>query len=784
LKPTFTIAVRTLVEHLLRQGDLRSDFMGSVRGVEGIRAHQRVQRQRPPCYQAEVPVRHSVVQKDFNLSINGRIDGVMVKDGLAVVEEIKTTRMALQEVVPSPVHWGQVQCYAYMWALEQGHAAVEVHLTYVGLGSGKMRTIERHVEMDELARFFNDLLEKYLVWLRALTQWIVIRDASIREQGFPFGTYRPGQRELAKAVYRAIRDRGHLLVQATTGIGKTMASLFPAIKALAEKQVPKVVFLTARTTGRQAAETALQTLRADGLRLRSVTVTAKDKVCIYPQSTCSPEACLCAKGHFDRINGALLEALSYEAILRETIVALAQKHLVCPFELTLELVGWADCVIGDYNYAFAPGVVLQRLFGEEADQHAVLVDEAHNLVDRSREMFSAQLAKQPVLSMRRCIKQQVPAIYKSLGRLNAWMAAARRRYHQQGDATFVDNALPDKLMERLQDFLWGAERWLMRNEPADFRQSLLDLFFACARFLRVAEGYDERYVTLYEGVGDEFRIKLFCIDPSHRLRQAWKNCHAAILFSATLTPADYFQNMLGCHPDAGQLLLPSPFPQENFAVFSAQKISTLYRDRERSCKAVSRALAALVRHRTGHYLLFFPSYAYMEMVHQQFRHDCADIQTLVQTPEMQESARELFLNRFRTAVKGTLAGFAVLGGIFGEGIDLKGEQLTGAAIVGVGLPGICPERDVIRAYYDQTDGSGYQFAYQYPGINRVLQAAGRVIRSETDRGVLLLIDSRYGRQGYRSLIPSHWQVHHVNGIEGFGQKLSAFWERPSTGLKE
>lgn len=767
--------------HLLRQGDLRADYVGSVRGVEGIRAHQKVQRQRPPHYQAEVSVSYTAEQQDFNLIVSGRIDGVMIEDDGPIVEEIKSTRTALKKLDPNPVHWGQLQCYGYMWAAEKGYRSVDLHLTYIHLEDGKMRTLKRRYELSDLARIFNDLLAKYLDWIEAYTNWGTVRDASIRSQVFPFEAYRPGQREMAKAVYRTIRDKGHLLAQAATGIGKTMAALFPAIKALAEGLVPKVIFLTARTTGRLAAERALQNLRAGGLRLRSVTVTAKEKICLSPESTCGPEECPCARGHYDRINDAVWEALTNDVLTREAIETVAQKHRVCPFELTLELVEWADCVIGDYNYAFAPGVILQRLFGEDAEQHAVLVDEAHNLVDRSREMFSAHLSKQVVLSVRRMVKQDLPAVYKSLGRINTWLAAVRRRNKIDGQPARVDRALPDDFVERLQDFICTAEKWLVRNEPSGFRQQLLELFFACLRFVRVAENYDDRYVTTYENVDDELRIKLFCIDPAHLLQQAWKKCHAAILFSATLTPADYFQDVLGCRSDTGRLNLPSPFPRQNFTVFTADRISTYYRDRQQSCGTVSRALETLVRHRNGHYLFFFPSYAYLELVHQQFVCDCADITTMVQTPEMEESAREYFLSRFCMEVKKTLVGFVVMGGIFGEGIDLKGDYLTGAAIVGVGLPGICPERDLIRDYYDRSNNQGFEFAYRYPGVNRVLQAAGRVIRSDTDRGVVLLVDKRYGGQAYRSFFPAHWQVCPVSGREAFTHHLSRFWTMDANG---
>lgn len=778
LKPTFTIAVRDLVQHLMRHGDLRADFAASIRGAEGIRAHQRIQRQRPPHYQPEVSVSTAIEHSDFHLLVNGRIDGVMVADNSVIVEEIKTTRTPLKEIAPDPIHWGQAQCYAYLWAKAHRPDAVSVHLTYVHLESDQSRTLVRRFTMGELEQFFNRLIEDYIDRLTAWTQWLTVRDASIRRSTFPYPTYRPGQREMAKAVYRTIRDGSQVLVQAATGIGKTMAALFPAIKALVECRTPKVVFLTARTTGRLAAERALFQLQTRGLRLRWVAVTAKEKVCLYPDRQCLPEECPCARGHFDRIHGALQEALTHEALTRERIVATAENHKVCPFELTLELVEWADCIIGDYNYAFAPGVAIQRLFGEDADHPAILVDEAHNLVDRSREMFSAHLDKQPLLTLRRSLKKTLPSLYKSLGRINAWMATARRCCRDEQSGVFVDKALPEKLLERVRDFLWVAEKWLMRNEQSDFRQPLLDLFFAGIRFVRVAEGYDDRYVTLFRAEGDELRMTLFCIDPSNHMRQAWERCQAAILFSATLTPATYFQEVLGCHGATRRLNLPSPFPQENFAIYVADRISTYFRDRDQSCPTVSRTLEVLVRHNTGHYLLFFPSYAYMEMVHHQFVSDCPDLQTILQTRDMQEVEREDFLNQFRREVEATLVGFAVLGGIFGEGIDLKGEHLTGAAIVGVGLPGICAERDVIRHYYDGINGLGFEFAYQNPGITRVLQAAGRVIRSKRDRGVVLLIDRRYAQHRYRTCFPLHWQVHSLRGGQSFRRQLSAFWQKP------
>lgn len=777
VKPTFSIAVRAMVEHVLRSGDLRSDFAGTSRAEEGLRAHQRLQRQRPEGYEAEYPVRLEVSQPDMTLCIGGRIDGVLRAGEAVLVEEIKSTLRPLAEVVAeaSPVHWGQALCYAFLLAHQEQLAQVTVQLTYVHLESGKSQSLQRSQSFAELTAFFDDLLGRYLQWLRRLSHWIGVRNRSLAQLAFPFDTYRPGQREMAVEAFRAIRDSRQLLVQAATGIGKTMAALYPALKALGQGLVPKVVFLTARTTGRHAAEAALRALYQRGMRLKWVTVTAKEKICFNSEPTCSPDLCPYACGHFDRLNQALEALFEQDAFDREAVERTARQHQVCPFEFSLELVLWADAVIGDYNYAFDPTATLKRLFGDEGGGHALLVDEAHNLADRAREMFSAQLTKVPILALRRAVKEPLPSVYRALGRIHSALNALGRQSRENPEGVWVDKSAPADLVARLQAFLGAAERWLRHNHQSAFRQQLLRLYFDGLQFVRAAERYGPAYATITESREREVQVKLFCMDPSAFLRECWQRCRSAVLFSATLTPADYFQTILGCDVGMGRLDLASPFPADNLAVFGATRISTLYRERESSCAAVSRAIVNLVSSRRGHYLLFFPSYDYLSMVHRRFIADCPQIETLAQSPDMAEAARDAFLSRFAEDVSRTLVGFAVMGGVFGEGIDLAGEHLTGAVIVGVGLPGIGPERELLREYYDQTHGCGFEFAYQYPGINRVLQAAGRVIRSEADRGVVLLIDRRYAQQRYRALLPASWRIRSLESDAAFRRQVEAFW---------
>lgn len=777
MKPCFAISVRSLVEHVLRSGDLSAAFRGSASAIEGIRAHQRLQRQRPPGYQAEVPVQLSLEFADFTLDIGGRIDGVFGQAEPVVIEEIKSTLRPLKEIEaePNEIHWGQAQCYAYMYARQQGLAEIDLQLTYMQLESERTLTLTRRFEVDALALFFDDLIARYRQWVQWRSDWAHTRDQSLAALVFPYSAYRPGQREMAVAVFRTIRDGGQLISQAATGIGKTMAVLYPALKALGQGLTRKVIFLTARTTGRLAAQTALAELAGTGMRLKWVGLTAKDKICFSPDSACSPDECPYAKGFFDRLNPAVQAALNHDILDRDTIERLARDFQVCPFEFSLELVDWADAIIADYNYAFDPTVRLKRLFDESGRHHTLLVDEAHNLVDRSRQMFSADLTKQAVLELRGDLKQEQPRMYKALGRVNAWLAALRKRCQEAG-GTQVDMDPPEGLVDRLRAFLKIADRWLRLNQPKPYREGLLQLYFDSTRFIRVAESYSKAYATIAQAKGNDLRVRLFCIDPSDQLIECWRRCQAGVFFSATLTPVDYFQSVLGISPDAGRLNLVSPFPQAHLAVFAATGISTLYRRREISRSAVSRAIADMVLQRDGHYLFFFPSYEYLSMIRETFCDSHPGVDVIVQSSDMDEAARDAFLARFTDRVERTLVGFAVMGGIFGEGIDLKGERLTGAAIVGVGLPGIDTERELIKDYYDQNQRRGFEYAYQFPGINRVLQAAGRVIRSKTDRGVVLLIDERYAQRRYRALLPAYWQVRSLADLSQFKLFLKDFWD--------
>ena len=752
------------------------EFQGATRPTDAIRAHQKVQKSRPQTYQAEVAISHQVETDRFMLTISGRMDGVYSEPDRTIIEEIKTTSRAPEHFVQheEPLHWGQVKTYAYMYAAKHELEEIDAQLVYYQIDSGRIQEIKRSFAFPDLEAFVTQLAEHYLEWSAKIVNWSAVRRASIQALDFPYPAYRPGQRAMAVAVYRNIKNEGQLLIQAATGIGKTMAAVFPAIKAIGEEICSKIFYLTARTTGRAIAEKTLDDLRANGLKIKSLTLTAKDKVCFNPDSACHPDECEYAKGHYDRVGEALTHIFQQDAFTRTVILVAAEKYQVCPFEFSLELSLWSDVIICDYNYAFDPRVFLRRFFQEENGDYAFLIDEAHNLVDRSREMFSAEIFKQPLLDVRRAIKTDLPHIFRCLGKINARLVKARKQCEESG-LSRAEKAAPENLFPLLRQFLHITERWLAKNFKTAYREALLDLYFAISGFMRVADQYDDSYVTCYEKIKADLKVKLFCIDPSQHLNQALNRCLSAVFFSATMTPIVYFKAILGCEDNANQMMIPSPFPQENLGIFVSDRISTLYRHRDRTKSEVLQPILSLIAQKKGNYLLFFPSYAYMQMIYELFLIQRPQTDVIVQTPGMPESEREEFLERFAQDNPDTLVGFAVMGGIFGEGIDLVGKRLCGAVIVGVGLPAVCLENDLIRNYFNTTQHAGFEYAYLYPGVNRVLQACGRVIRTENDRGVVLLIDQRYSTHRYKSLLPAYWNLMRASNERQFAGELQRFW---------
>lgn len=764
------ISVRALAEFALEGGDLWLSGQAVTRMQDGVRGHQAVQNAYGEDFQREVPIRLDFERAGISFSLFGRMDGLSRSLDAPLIEEIKTTALPPESIDADdyPVHWAQAMIYAHMLLQNEGGEQAQVRLTYYNL-SGRRASFTRNFTKEALQQKFEEWLNPYVQWTRAILDDRVRMEPGLSALRFPFEHFRAGQRTFSAHGYVALRDGKNLLCQAPTGIGKTAASLFPALKAMSAGLVDTVFYLTARTTARLAAQQALEKMRGQGLVLRSVTLTARDKICPCPGCRCRPDECERARGYYDRRRRALYDALKLERLERGDIEELAGRHQLCPFELSLDLSEIAQVVICDYNYAFDPWVKLRRYFMEKGN-YALLVDEVHNLPDRAREMYSAQLDEKALRALRRetgRIWGRKSPLYRCFSSFIHALSDYLKPLEQP--ATLKEK--PDALLKSANHFVETA-RPLMEG-AGSLHEALNLAVLDALRFARVGENFAaERYAVMC----DQNKIKLWCYDPSNFLRDCLSKVRGAVMFSATLSPMRYYADLCGLDLEKGDALLslPSPFPPENLLVMRLP-LSTRFNDRARSLDELAQALLGLVRSRTGNYLCCFPSHAYMRALAERLEPELDGVRLLVQQGEMDDAAREEFLNAFQPRPQQTLLGCVVMGGVFSEGVDLPGDRLSGAAIVGVGLPQLCPELDALRAQYAERGLDGFRCAYQYPGLCRVLQAAGRVIRTEQDRGALLLVDDRYFRADYQALFPPHWQVESVRTPSEMERRLRAFW---------
>jgi DNA excision repair protein ERCC-2 len=771
------ISVRDLVEFLLMEGDLDTEtFSGSSRMLEGTRMHQRLQKKRPDEYQKEVSLSHIITSPELELLLRGRIDGVFIQQ--KIIEEIKSTTRPLADLQAGQpkAHWGQACVYACIYCLQYNWQGCTVRLTYGNLDTNETCQFDRPMSLEELQQFFDGLIAEYQAWALRLAHWNATRTTSLEKLDFPFAAYRAGQRQMAVAVYKAIADGTHLMAEAPTGIGKTMATLFPALKSMPLFDTSRIFYFTARTTGKQLAEQSLGVLRNCGMKAKVLTLTAKEKICLNPGAACTGEECPFARGFFDRLRDAVMDCFDSETWDRATIVQYAQKHQVCPFEFSLTMALWCDVLIGDYNYGFDPRVRLKRFFADPdqaaKDNNIFLVDEAHNLVDRSREMFSAEINKQTILDIRRPLKKSNTKLYKLFSAVNSELLEMRKAADERGD-DYRSNELPPTLVQQLHSLLKECDIWLARNIHTPWRNDLRDCYFEILRFLRTSERFGEHYCTLYLRRGNDITVQLYCLHPAPELAEVLSCTRSCTVFSATLSPRHFYAHCFGFGQDALHISLPSPFPPQNLLTMVAGTLSTRYKDRSTTAPAVASMIHQFITARQGNYLLFFPSYAYLRQIIELVP-QMPGVTVQIQQPGMSEEERQEFLDAFEQQNEQSIVGCAVMGGAFGEGIDLVGSSLEGAVIVGVGLPGISFQRDCIRDFYDNQK-AGFDFAYRFPGFTRVLQAVGRVIRSEEDRGAVLLIDDRLSSYRYRQLMPRWWRTSRISHTTQLSPILQDFW---------
>lgn len=768
------LSVRKLVEFLMKTGDIDTRLAGADRAQMGTKVHQELQNAAGENYEKEVPLQIEYVYEDILFKVEGRADGIINQK---VIDEIKSTYTPLGGIPNDgyPIHWAQVICYGYFYAKKEELTTVTLQLTYYHLSEKETSRFTRRMTFLEMETFFHNLIKEYANWVKLQLAFSKKRTDSLKKLQFPFETYRKGQRELAIAVYRTIYNGDTLFCEAPTGIGKTISGLFPTLKAMSENKIDKIFYLTAKTITRQVAEDAMDELRRQKINLRAVTITAKDKICFLDERRCEPDFCQYAKGYYNRINDCLFDLMRHEqTISREILEAYGKKYTVCPFELSLDVALFCDMIICDYNYLFDPKVYLRRFFIESKENFAFLIDEAHNLVDRSKMMYSATLSKALVLQVKKSINKNDINLYQAVSRLNNELIKFRKLCDRD-TKTLVQNEAAEDLNAIVTEFVEIAKEWLPQNAEKENQSLVLELFFEASHYERIAGFYGDNYSTLIE-TGKDTKITQVCIDPSSLLREKLNFGRASILFSATLSPLNYYSELLGGEKDTSKLSFRSPFPEKNVKIISPTYIHTRYQERPSSYEKIIECIHMMMEAKSGNYLLFFPSYSYMEEVYHRFIEQYPNINVIKQSRNMDEEVREAFLKEFQVDQK--IIGFAILGGIFSEGVDLKGTRLIGAGIIGVGLAEPSLSQNLMREYYDQKANRGFYYAYQIPGLNKVLQAAGRVIRSSTDKGVILLMDSRFQETRYRNELPAHWRnLMFVRNSKQLAEELSTFWQK-------
>lgn len=789
-KQQMKISVRNLVEFILREGNIDSRRGTKAADKEamlaGGRMHRKIQGRMGSEYQAEVPLKRTVERDGYDLVLEGRADGIISVGEEITIDEIKGVYrdVALLEQ-PEKLHMAQAKCYACIYGEEKGLESIQVQMTYVNLETEEIRRFKESFLLEELKEWLDHLLEEYGKWTDFSYEWQGIRDTSIRNLEFPF-PYREGQRELAVSVYRTINRKKRLFIQAPTGVGKTISTLFPSVKAVGEGLGDKIFYLTAKTVTAQAAKDAFEIMETQGMRLKRVFLTAKEKLCPLGTAECNPEVCPYACGHYDRINEAVFTFLQEcDEGSRETLLVYAERFQVCPFEFALDVSLWTDAVVGDYNYAFSPNVRLKRFFGEGMKGgYLFLIDEAHNLVERAREMFSAELCKEDFLEMKRKAKPYSKKLVRELERCNKYLLMKKRECEDYEIQTDISEFLLHLL--RLTGVI---ENLLEEDRVPELAEELREFYFQVYQFLNISERVDESYVTYTWHSGDgRFHIREFCIDPAKNLRECLDKGNSVVFFSATLLPVNYYKELLSGDLEDYGVYVHSPFDVHRRALLIGKDISSRYTRRNaEEFRKTAEYIRQITGGKKGNYLVFFPSYTYMQQVYEVFREmDDADhpVECILQTGGMNEEKQEAFLARFETEQKDTLVGFCVMGGIFSEGIDLKEDRLIGSIVVGTGLPMVCREREILRSYYEEKHGNGFEFAYLYPGMNKVQQAAGRVIRTEKDRGIIALLDERFLNYSYQKIFPAEWQEYQVCTKESVGNCVRAFWEESVSSLTE
>lgn len=773
------ISVRNLVEFLLRSGDIDNRMSRGLQlnaMQEGTRIHKKLQRAMGSSYSAEVPLRLDVPTDRYVLTIEGRADGIFTREDMPCIDEIKGIYQDVTKMEePIPVHLAQAKCYAYIYALQQGLSEIGIQMTYCDLDTEEVNRFYEQYAFAEIEEWFDALMKEYHKWADFQYEWHQTSIASIKNMEFPFD-YRPGQKQLVSDVYRTILRRKNLFIQAPTGTGKTVSVLFPAVRAVGEEQGEKIFYLTAKTVTATVAMETFAVFRAHGYRGKVVQITAKEKLCKCEKPECNPDACPYAKGHFDRVNDAVFDLLQQEdCFSREVLLEHADKHMVCPFELCLDVSSWSDVIVGDYNYVFDPTVYLKRFFAEgNKGDYLFLVDEAHNLVERGRQMYSERIVKEEVLAVKRLLKPWSKKVERELERVNKILLT----YKRECEDYMLHESIND-LVFALMRLASEMERFLQKPLTIPERDEVMEFYFGLRNFLNIYELVDENYV-IYSSMEEDgsFALKLYCADPSRNLQVCLDKAHSTVFFSGTLLPIQYYKSLLSTKADNYAVYAHSVFTPDQRLLFVGRDVSSKYTRRTtEEFVRIASYIEKIAQAKKGNYIAFFPSYKMMLDVEAQFEYLAGEqIDVIMQMQNMREQQREEFLQEFSRPREQSMVAFCVMGGIFGEGVDLREDQLIGAIIVGTGIPQIGGESEILKNFFDARGGDGFDYVYRFPGMNKVQQAAGRVIRTLSDVGVIALLDERFLQRDNRRLFPREWEDCRSCTLENVDGLLSEFWE--------
>ena len=776
--PVTRISVRNLVEFILQSGDLdnRRGTIDKDAMLKGSRLHRKLQKQMGGDYRAEVALRMNYSYEDLDIRLEGRADGIFTEDEVVWIDEIKGIYGNVEQMEePVKVHKAQAMCYGYIYGVQEGLSKIGIQMTYANLETEVVKRFREVISIEELKEWYQKLLDEYHKWLSYQKKWKEERNHSLQSLEFPF-SYREGQRKMVSSVYHAIGASRQIFIQAPTGVGKTMSTIFPAVRAVGEGKGETIFYLTAKTITRTVAQEAFEVLREKGMKYKVVTITAKEKLCFMDETKCDPVHCPYARGHFDRVNDAVYELWTTKSRYdRETIREQAEKWQVCPFEMCLDLSLWVDAVICDYNYVFDPTVHLKRFFGDGAGgDYIFLIDEAHNLAERGREMYSASICREDAVRVRKAMKERAPRLYRSLGKLDKQLKEL-----QEECGNYLVLPGTGSITMTILKVQGEFDAFLEAHKDVELEDEVRKFYFDIRNFLNIAELIDENYVVYAENGEDGlFRLKLFCVNPAVNLGEYLKKGRSAVFFSATLLPMSYYRKLLSNRQDDYGIYVESPFSQKNRCILNAGDVSSLYSRRGyEEYHKIAEYIARTVWQRQGNYMVFFPSYKMLEEVYAVYEEEFSVnwVKCICQNSSMKEQEREEFLQEFEQDQE-SLVAFCIMGGIFSEGIDLLGEKLIGAILVGTGLPQLGNEREILRSFYSENGENGFDYAYRYPGMNKVLQAAGRVIRTREDYGVILLLDERFRQREYSNLFPVEWNDRKTCTLSNVEAQLQKFWE--------